>query len=55
MHQTKEDITVDGYKIPAGVDVYPDVIGNLWSEDHWEGPDKFWPERFMDEGGGSVL
>ena len=50
-HQTREDIVVDGYKIPRGIDVYPDVIGNLWSEEHWNRPETFQPQRFLDKGG----
>ena len=50
-HQTREDIVVDGYKIPRGIDIYPDVIGNLWSEEHWNRPETFQPQRFLDKGG----
>ena len=50
-HKTTVDMTLQGYSIPKGTTVIP----NLWSLHHdpeiWDDPYDFRPERFLDEKG----
>ena len=46
-HYSEEDLLVDGYKIPAGMDVYPNVMGIFQSREHWDQPELFNPMRFL--------
>ena len=46
-HHSEEDIRVGQYRIPAGTDIFPDLLGILRSERHWEKPDTFDPTRFL--------
>ena len=48
-HHAEEDLIVGDFKIPAGTDVYPDMIGILRSKENWEKPDTFDPMRFLDQ------
>lgn len=47
--QTREDVTINGYDIPAGTR----VLVNVWTIGHdpavWENPDEFRPERFLEK------
>lgn len=47
--QTREDVTINGYDIPAGTR----VLVNVWTIAHdpavWENPDEFRPERFLEK------
>ncbi|KAF7299009.1 Cytochrome P450 [Mycena indigotica] len=53
-HATSKDDVYDGYFIPKGTQ----VVANIWSMCHDESiyaePDKFKPERFLDDDGGLV-
>ena len=46
-HYSEEDVLVDNYKIPAGTDVYPNVMGFFQSKEHWDQPEIFNPMRFL--------
>ena len=46
-HYSDQDLLVDGYKIPAGTDVYPNIMGISQSEEHWDQPEVFNPRRFF--------
>ena len=46
-HYSDEDVLVDNYKIPAGTDVYPNVMGFFQSKEHWDQPEVFNPMRFL--------
>jgi len=48
-HHSDKTIYVDGFKIPVGTDVYPDLLGILRSTKYWKDPHDFQPERFIDE------
>ena len=50
-HYSEEDILLDGFKIPAGTDVYPNVMGIFQSKEHWDEPNVFNPKRFLDQDG----
>lgn len=47
--QTREDVTFNGYDIPAGTRVFV----NVWTIGHdpavWDNPDEFRPERFLEK------
>ena len=50
-HYSDEELLVDGYRIPSGTDVYPNILGISLSEEHWERPEVFDPMRFFDRDG----
>ena len=50
-HYSEEDVLVDGFRIPAGTDVYPNVMGIFQSKEHWDQPEVFNPMRFLGQDG----
>ena len=47
-HATTEDLVFHGYHIPAGTAVYPNVSWIMNDPDHWQKPEEFNPDRFID-------
>ncbi|KAJ8752025.1 hypothetical protein K2173_001051 [Erythroxylum novogranatense] len=45
--ESLEDVTMEGYKIPAKTRIYVNVYAIARDPTVWENPDKFDPERFM--------
>ena len=50
-HHTEEEIIVNGFKVPPGTDVYPNLIGIIRGEKYWDEPSNFNPARFLDQDG----
>ena len=50
-HHTQEEIIVNGFKVPPGTDVYPNLIGINRGEKYWDEPSNFNPARFLDQDG----
>ena len=48
-HYSDEDLIVDGYRIPSGMDIYPNILGISLSKEHWYRPEIFDPTRFFDK------
>ncbi|KAM4772107.1 cytochrome P450 2K1-like [Rhinophrynus dorsalis] len=53
-HATTQDVNFRGYFIPKGTQVIPLLTSVLKDEDHFERPDEFYPEHFLDSEGNFV-
>ncbi|KAM4641337.1 cytochrome P450 2G1-like [Discoglossus pictus] len=51
---TTEDVSFRGYFIPKGTDVYLVLTTVLQDPGKFMNPEKFWPERFLDEEGNLI-
>ena len=49
------DITIKGYKIPAGTPVQMNIYSVLSGKQYFEDPDTFKPERFLNKEGTQVV
>lgn len=52
-HRARTDCEVDGYTIPKGTQVLPNLWGVHRDERFWDNPEEFNPERFMPQADGS--
>ncbi|NXP12408.1 CP2K6 protein, partial [Thinocorus orbignyianus] len=50
-HATTTDVILKGYFIPKGTTVIPLLASVLKDKSHWEKPDMFYPEHFLDANG----
>ncbi|XP_063771249.1 cytochrome P450 2C5-like [Pseudophryne corroboree] len=53
-HATTQDVTFRGYFIPKGTYIIPLLTSVLYDKDHFEKPEVFYPEHFLDAGGNFV-
>uniref|UniRef100_W5KHR1 Cytochrome P450 2C5-like n=1 Tax=Astyanax mexicanus TaxID=7994 RepID=W5KHR1_ASTMX len=51
MHTTTQPTQLQGFHIPAGTDIVPNLTAILNDQEHWKYPDMFNPENFLDEKG----
>ncbi|KAI1705037.1 cytochrome p450 domain-containing protein [Ditylenchus destructor] len=50
-HRTMRDVEINGYKIPKSTNVVPQICCVLFDEKIFPEPNRFKPERFIDENG----
>ncbi|XP_070574475.1 steroid 17-alpha-hydroxylase/17,20 lyase-like [Ptychodera flava] len=54
-HETIEDTSVGGYNVPKGTQIWTNLWKLHFDEKYWKEPQKFRPERFLDEDGRALL
>ncbi|XP_075057393.1 cytochrome P450 2K1-like isoform X2 [Mixophyes fleayi] len=50
-HATTQDVTFRGYFLPKGTHIIPLLTSVLYDKDHFEKPEEFYPEHFLDASG----
>ncbi len=51
IHKTTRDVTINGYHIPEGTNILPQISTVLYDETIFPNPMEFKPERFLDSNG----
>uniref|UniRef100_A0A3B4EDT9 Uncharacterized protein n=1 Tax=Pygocentrus nattereri TaxID=42514 RepID=A0A3B4EDT9_PYGNA len=51
VHETTEPTQLQGYHLPKGTMILPNLTAILADKEHWKYPDTFNPENFLDEKG----
>uniref|UniRef100_A0A915E881 Cytochrome P450 n=1 Tax=Ditylenchus dipsaci TaxID=166011 RepID=A0A915E881_9BILA len=51
LHKTTKDVTIDGYFLPKGTCIIPQISAVLYDEENFKEADKFNPDRFLDSNG----
>ncbi|KAL7863957.1 hypothetical protein AOLI_G00153770 [Acnodon oligacanthus] len=51
VHETTESTQLQGYHLPKGTMILPNLTAILADKEHWKYPDTFNPENFLDEKG----
>ncbi|KAK7480491.1 hypothetical protein BaRGS_00028225 [Batillaria attramentaria] len=50
-HETREDVELNGFTVPKGCTVYTNILAVHHDPAKWDDPDRFRPERFLDDKG----
>ncbi|KAE8605398.1 hypothetical protein XENTR_v10015107, partial [Xenopus tropicalis] len=53
-HATAQDVTFRGYFLPKGTFVIPLLMSVLYDQSHFENPNEFYPQHFLDSEGNFV-
>lgn len=50
LHSTTENVEFEGYFLPKGTTVYPNIFQVHRDPEYWKNPNEFIPERFLQTG-----